>query len=110
MDDTFDTVAITWSQPEAAVMLSFLAWHGIPAYALREHARVAALHVTALGGIPIRVHRPAHAEARALLAAVPAPPVVRPALIENRFVNAVLLLFAFMLGGTPPPRTRSIVV
>lgn len=110
MDDAFDTVAVTWSQPEAAVILSFLAWHGIPAYALLEHARVAALHVTALGGIPIRVHRPALVEARALLSEVPGAPVVRPALIENRFVNSVLLLLAFALGGTPPPRTRSLVM
>ena len=110
MDDAFDTVAVTWSQPEAAVMLSFLAWHDIPAYALREHARVAALHVTALGGIPIRVHRPALTEARALLAEVPGPAIICPALIGNRLANVVLLLFAFMLGGTPPPRTRSIVI
>ena len=74
MDDGFETVAVTYSQPEAAVMLSFLAWHDIQAYALSEHARVSSHLITALGGIPVRVHRPDLDRARSLLAEVAAPP------------------------------------
>lgn len=109
MDDAFDTVAITYSQPEAAVMLSFLRAHGIAAYTLSEHARTQATMVVALGGIPVRVHRSALAEARALLAEVAATPaVVRPRLIRNGWVNAAALLLALALGGAvPPPRVRS---
>ena len=110
MDDDFETVAITYSQPEAAVMLSFLAWHEVRAYSLGEHARVSAHLVTALGGIPVRVLASDAARARALLAGVaPAePPVVRPAVVRNPLLNAVALVVGFVFGGPPPPpRVRS---
>ena len=102
MDDGIETVAVSYSQPEAAVMLSFLAWHGIAAVALGEHARVDAGLVTALGGIPVRVHRPDAAAARALLADIP-PPVLRT---PRRVAGAgykLKALFCFLLGAPPPP-------
>lgn len=103
--DEFDTVAVTYSQPEAAVMLSFLAWHDVQAYALSEHARTAAHLVTALGGIPIRVRAADAARARALLAEVaPAePPVIRPPVVRPWPLSIAALLVAFLLGGAPPP-------
>ena len=110
MDDAFETVAITYSQPEAAVMLSFLEWHDIPAYALGEHARAQSYLVTALGGIPVRVGGADAARARALLAEVEpaAPPVVRPPVVRNRLLSTAALLIAFLLGGVaPPPRAPS---
>lgn len=105
MDDAFETVAVTYSQPEAAVMLSFLAWHDVQAYALSEHARISAHLVTALGGIPIRVAPADAARARALLAEVahPEPPVVRPPVVRNRLLSTAALLLAFLFGGAPPP-------
>lgn len=105
MTDAFETVAVTYSQPEAAVMLSFLDWHDVHAYALSEHARVSAHLVTALGGIPIRVAPADVARARALLAEVApaAPPVIRPPTIRNGVVGRLALLLAFCLGAPPPP-------
>lgn len=105
MDDEFETVAITYSQPETAVMLSFLAWHDVRAYALNEHARVSADLVTALGGIPIRVAAADAARARALLAEVAAaePPVIRPPTIRPRALGIVALVGSFLFGGAPPP-------
>ena len=109
MNDAFETVAVTYSQPEAAVMLSFLAWHDVHAYALSDHARVSAHLVTALGGIPVRVAQADSARARALLADVAAaePPVIRPPAIRHRALGTLALLLAFCLGAPPPPRVGS---
>lgn len=102
MDDTFETVAVSYSQPEAAVMLSYLAWHGIAAFALSEHARTDAGLVTALGGIPVRVHWPDAEEARALLADVPAPERIMPRRIADLRYK-LKAVFCFLLGSPPPP-------
>lgn len=106
MDDAFETVAVSYSQPEAAVMLSYLAWHGIAAFALSEHARTDAGLITALGGIPVRVHRVAAGEARALLAAVPPPERARPPHVAG-FGYKLKALFCFLLGSPPPPPVRT---
>jgi hypothetical protein len=109
MSDAHATVAVTDSQPEAAVLVSFLAWHGIPAYALGRHAAVQWPLVVALGGIPVRVPAWAQLEAEALLAEVAArPAVIRPATIRSRPLSILALLLHFALtGAAPPPRTRS---
>jgi hypothetical protein len=68
-DDPFETVAIAYSQPQAAVLMSLFQWHGIPAYAQNiEMVRANSPLTLALGGIPIRVHREAAVDARELLA------------------------------------------
>ena len=108
MDDDFDTVAISYSQPEVAVILSFLAWHDIPAYAQGDHVRVAPNLITALGGIPIRVPRAVAAEARALLATVPPPaPGEPPRPHRGPGGKLAVLLFALFGGGPPPPPVRA---
>lgn len=67
-DDPFETVAIAYSQPQAAVILSLFEWNGIPAYAANlETVRASTPLTLALGGIPIRVLREAAAEAREIL-------------------------------------------
>ena len=106
--DSFETVAITYSQPETAVMLSMFAWYGIPAYALgNEHARVAAPMVVALQGIHVRVHAEALTEARELLAEVATrPQAVRPKLIGHPVLNALMVILYSVFGGPVPP-TRS---
>ena len=103
MDDGFDTVAVSYSQPEAAVIVSFLGWHGIPAYALGHHAQASANLVTALGGIPIRVHAAALTEARALLASVPPAPVTESPPPHRGLGGKLAVLLAALFGGGPPP-------
>lgn len=109
MSDAFETVAVTWSQPEAAVIASFLAWHGIDSYALSRHAQVEPPLVTALGGIPIRVPTDRAAEATALLGSVEGSPVIRPSISRQPIADRLAALFCFVFGGTPPPRVGSTV-
>jgi len=67
-DDSYETVAITYGQPETVVMLSMFAWYGMPAYASGlGHAQVWPFAV-ALGGMEVRVHPDSAADAHALLA------------------------------------------
>jgi hypothetical protein len=80
IDDRFETVAITWSQPEAAVMLSMFDFYGIPAFAVGgRHVSAYGPLVTALQGIQIRVAAAAAGDALDLLAEVAKQPAaVRP--------------------------------
>ncbi|WP_419809014.1 hypothetical protein [Sphingomonas sp.] len=107
MSDGFETVAISYSQPEAAVMMSFLAWHGIDAYALSEHARTDMGLVTALGGIPVRVHWTLIDEARALLADVTPPTPWTPPPPRRGLWFKVKAVGCFLLGSPPPPPVRA---
>lgn len=111
-DDRFETVAITWSRPEAAVMLSMFTFYGIPAFALGYgHASVAGTFVVALQGIHIRVHHAWLDEATGLLAEVAERPrAVRPPLIEQPTVNAVVVTLACLLGLAPVPPSRTSAV
>lgn len=79
-EDAFETVAITWSQPEAAVMLSMFEFYGIPAFALgRWHASINPPWITGLQGIQVRVHHLAIDDALDLLDEVAErPAAVRP--------------------------------
>jgi len=80
IDDRFETVAITWSQPEAAVMLSMFEFYSIPAFALgRRHVSAQGPILTALHGIQIRVAVAFMDEALGLLAEVAErPAAIRP--------------------------------
>jgi hypothetical protein len=108
-DDSYETVAVTYSQPETAVMLSMFAWYGIPAYALgSEHARIAPYLTVGLGGMPIRVHPDALEDARELLAEVAArPQAVRPRIIDNPATRLMAYAIAFFFSIPLPTRTGS---
>ena len=102
-DDSYETVAITYGQPETAVMLSMFAWYGVPAYASGQgHAQIWPF-IVALGGIEVRVHADSVADARALLAEVALrPPAVRPRMTHNPVTRTLGYAIA-LLGGFPIP-------
>jgi len=108
-DDSYETVAITYSQPETAVMLSIFAFYDIPAYALGSgHASVAPTWMVALGGLQIRVHAEALDDARALLAEIAErPQAVRPFIIPEPILNGVIAVLSCGLGLMPVPPTRT---
>jgi hypothetical protein len=95
--DAFETVAITWSQPEAAVMLSMFEFYGIPAFALgRWQASIDAPFTTAMQGIQVRVHHLACDEALDLLGEVAErPAAVRPYLFGSPWTYPIVLALAF---------------
>ena len=108
--DSFETVAITYSQPETAVMLSMFAFYGIPATPVGlGHVQIAPMMAVALGGILIRVPSSTAAEARQLLAEVAdRPQAVRPLRIDNPVMNGIIVvLFSLLTGTVPPTRTGS---
>ena len=92
-EDAFETVAITWSQPEAAVMVSMFAFYDIPAVAIgQRHASVEPTLLTGLQGIAVRVPHAAVEEALALLADVAErPAAVRPYAGGTRWVYGTLV-------------------
>lgn len=96
--DAFETVAITWSQPEAAVMLSMFEFYGIPAFALGQwQAAINATYLVAIQGIHVRVHRSALDEALDLLGEVAErPAAVRPYLLGSRWAYPTVLVLAFV--------------
>ncbi|WEJ99115.1 MAG: hypothetical protein P0Y59_19545 [Candidatus Sphingomonas phytovorans] len=109
-DDSFETVAIVYNQPETAVMLSMFAFYGIPAIPIGlAHSQIAPNLMVALGGVLIRVPDYAANEARELLAEVAErPQAVRPRLIDNAILNGVAVVLFCMIGGpVPPTRTGS---
>jgi hypothetical protein len=95
--DAFETVAITWSQPEAAVMLSMFEFYGIPAFALGWwHASVNAPCLVAIQGIQVRVHHAKLDEALDLLGeVVERPAAVRPYLLGSPWSYPIVLVLAF---------------
>jgi hypothetical protein len=92
------------------VILSMLAWNGIPAYGMNlETIRASASLTLALGGIPIRVARDHADEARMLLGeaaerVTEAPPPRQP--LGYRIVKT--LAFA-LIGAPPPPRLSATI-
>ena len=98
--DAFETVAITWSQPEAAVMLSMFEFYGIPAFALgRLHASINPPWITGLQGIQVRVHHLAVDDALDLLSDVAArPAAVRPYFLGSATLYRTVVVSAFVLG------------
>jgi len=108
-NDTFETVAITYSQPETLVMLAMFEQYGIPAYALGfSHARAVWPLMLALGGIIIRIHPDALDAARALLAEVAERPAARrPRSFANWVPYVLLAILGTGLGVPPTTRTAS---
>ena len=107
-DDSYETVAITYGQPETAVMLSMFAWYGVPAYASGQgHAQIWPF-IVALGGIEVRVHADSVADARALLAEVAQrPPAVRPRMTHNPVTRTLGYAIALLSGFPIPSRAGS---
>jgi hypothetical protein len=103
-DDRFETVAITWSQPEAAVMLSMFEFYGIPAFAVgRLHVSIYAPVLTALQGIQIRVAIGFVDEALDLLAEVAErPATVRPYAFGSRDLYLLLVILTLMAAVAMP--------
>ena len=108
--DAFETVAITWSQPEAAVMLSMFEFYSIPAYVTgRWHASTNPTLIMALDGLHLRVH-PEHVDdALDMLAEVAGrPAAVRPYLLGQRWLYpiilavSVLVMIPLYVTDTPP--------
>ncbi|MGY4398717.1 hypothetical protein ACVWZA_003925 [Sphingomonas sp. UYAg733] len=108
-DDSYRTVAITYNQPETAVMLSMFSFYDIPAYAVGQgHASAMPTWMVALGGIQIRVHSDALDEAFELLAEVAERPrAVRRRLIDDPVVNGILVVLFCVLLFMPVPPTRT---
>jgi hypothetical protein len=100
-DDRFETVAITWSQPEAAVMLSMFDFYGIPAFALgRRHVSAQGPILTALQGIQIRVALGSLNEALHLLAEVAErPAAVRPYAFGLPGLYRIIVILALLAAG-----------
>jgi hypothetical protein len=96
--DAFETVAITWSQPEAAVMLSMFEFYGIPAFALgQRQAAVNPTYIVAIQGIHVRVHHTALDEALDLLGEVAArPAAMRPYLWGSPWSYPIVLALSFV--------------
>jgi hypothetical protein len=97
-DDRFETVAITWSQPEAAVMLSMFEFYGIPAFAVgRLHVSAQGSILTALQGMQIRVAVAFMDEALDLLAEVTErPATVRPYIFGLPGLYRVIVILALL--------------
>ena len=104
IDDRFETVAITWSQPEAAVMLSMFDFYGIPAFAVgRRHVTAFAPMLCALQGIQVRVAAEAADEALDLLAEVAErPAVVRPYAFGLPGLYRLIVLLALAAAAAMP--------
>ena len=107
--DAFETVAVTWSQPECAVMLSMFEFYGIPAFATgRWHASAVPAIILGLDGFHVRVHPDAVDDALDLLADVAErPAAVRPYLLGHRWLSGIFATLGAMLAAGAPTRTAS---
>ncbi|MDB5675982.1 MAG: hypothetical protein JWM65_2964 [Sphingomonas bacterium] len=107
-DDSFETVAIIYSQPEAAVLLGLFAQHDIVTEVVgARHVAVNPVWTVALGGIIVRVQTEALEDARALLAQIARQPqAMRRRLIDNPVLNGLMVVLACFLGIAPIPPTR----
>ena len=109
--DPFETVGIAYTQPQAAVILSMLAWNGIPAYGMNlETIRASASLTLALGAIPIRVRRDSAEEARALLSEAAERVVEKPQPRQPLGYRIVKTLTFALIGAPPPPRLSATVI
>ena len=107
-DDSFETVAIIYSQPEAGVLLALFAQHDIATEVVGAgHVSVNPVLTVALGGIIVRVQIEALDDARALLAEIAQQPqAVRRRMIDNPILNGLLVVLACFIGIAPIPPTR----
>lgn len=105
--DGFETIAIVYSLPEAAVLLATLRAYGV--FALpKNQAHISTLPrlMVALGGIWITVPADKKEDALALLAAIdrgwcpPPPPIVDEVWLSRIFS----VCMTFLLGVPPMPR------
>ena len=112
-EDPFETVAIAYTQPQVAVMLSMFGWYGIPAYAKNfGHIGVDCPVTLALGGFPVRVHREFAEEARGLLAEAADRCLEEPAKPQPLAYRIAKVPFFLLLamGAAPPPRLSATLV
>jgi len=109
LDDGVETVAIVYSLPELAVLLGLFAQHDIPTAVVGAgHAAVNPQLMVALGGVTIRVPQELAGDARTLLAEIAErPAAMRPRLIDNVALNALMVVLACVLGVAPIPPTRA---
>jgi hypothetical protein len=109
--DGFEPIAIVWSMPEAAVLVTTLAAYGFLALPRNQgHISAAPTLMIALGGIWITVPREQLEDAVSLMSEIdtgwrcPPPPLAR-----EPWLNALVTLLAgITLGVTPMPRARGL--
>jgi len=109
--DAFETVAVTWSQPECAVMLSMFEFYDIPAFATgRWHGSALPAIITGLDGFHVRVHPEAIDEALELLGEVAQrPAAIRPYPLGVRWLYptviglTLVMLVEFWFSNNPSP-------
>ena len=106
----FQTIAMVYSLPEAAILSSALRANGIPAYTANYATLSANTNlIVALGGIETRVWSGAVGEAISLLE--PAKNWSPPprSYFHNLILNAVIAIALFVFCGVaPPPRARGV--
>ena len=99
-----DTVAVAYAQPELALLLSRLHWHGIHTAAVGQgHVSLDWALTVALGGVRIRVPAEQAEEARALLAEVEPPRWRGGIFADNRVLDVALAVMLFLTAWVPPP-------
>jgi hypothetical protein len=100
-EDAFETVAITWSQPEAAVILSMFGFYEIPAISVgQQTVRALSYLAVACQGIQIRVHHDWLDEALDLLGNVAEqPPAIRPYAFGQPWIYRTIVLAAAAMFG-----------
>jgi hypothetical protein len=100
----FETVAIVYSQPELAVLLSYLGDRGIWTVPLTYgHAAVQWTWTVALGGIRVRVRREDAVAARDALAAIERRAFVGGIYSDDRLLDIVFALLLTLAFFIPPP-------
>ena len=103
-DDTLETVAFVYDQPQLALLLSLFESERIRvAAAASHHASVQWDWTVALGGVALRVHEADAEAARSLLAQVDPGLSPRPIFSEVRLIEALLILCLFLVGFFAPP-------
>ena len=99
-----ETVALAYSQPELAVLLSLLEDRGIPAFPFhRGQISVLWTQTVALGGVPVQVLLEDADEARAELKAVGRSWPTNGVYADERWLDIILLLLMLVVFLMPPP-------
>lgn len=109
--DPFETVAIAYNPPQAAVLTSLFGWYGIPVFATNlDTIRTNPQLTLALGGIEIRVLRDDAAEARAIVIEAAEQEDEAPRTPDPLEQRILMTLFYAVTGLTPPPRRSAVVI